>query len=490
MATSNYYDKLVMFETPYMSNTMTDTNHLRSYLYELEPQKIDSLMTTLFTQRQDFDTPLLSDLEMDPKRLMLLNGATDSWSWDFEKPLVPAVVVENMEVGNNTPGIDKLTFNLKLDRDWFTYGDVITADRFSGKQVRVVPDGINRQSDGWVYTVQLVTDDATEYYPAQYMDEGTEYIKLFSIYGEYNDQGTKVIHAGKMKMMNSLAGEIRTDLAITDWADALVINVATVSVDANGKPVQMKDNRWFKKEEALAWQQQARMKENYITFGQKSSNLASPSAYDVSTSMGLWQMLHLGNVHYYNSLSLSTLIEPISDMYYGRIAAEKRNVTLYTGEAGFLLFSEAVMKNVNGLGGLIPLDKFIDGSGMNMSFGYQFKSYKMPNGGVLNLKHMKTLDQWNTKSERGAGKFSRMSATFIGLDMSQDSTENVRIVKRSTRADDYWGYIPGTASPYGPLKGGMSASKKAGYDMWIYSRLGLHIEDITKTFILKPTFEF
>lgn len=490
MANSNYYDKLVMFETPYMSNTMTDTNHLRSYLYELEPQKIDSLMTTLFTQRNDFDTPLLSDLEMDSKRLMLLNGATDSWSWDFEKPLVPAVVTENMEVGNSTPGIDKSTFNIKLDRDWFTYGDVITADRFSGKQVRVVPDGINRQSDGWVYTVQLVTDDATEYYPAIYLVEGTEYTKLFSIYGEYNDQGTKVIHAGKMRMMNSLAGEIRTDLAITDWADALVINVATVSVGADGKPVQMKDNKWFKREEMVAWQQHARMKENYITFGQKSSNLASPSAYDVSTSMGLWQMLHLGNVHYYNNLSLSTLIEPISDMYYGRIAAEKRDVTLYTGEAGFLLFSEAVMKNVNGLGGLIPLDKFIDGSGMNMSFGYQFMAYKMPNGGVIRLKHMKTLDQWNTKSERGAGKYSRMSATFIGLDMSKDAGDNIQIVKRSTRADDYWGYIPGTASPFGPLKGGMSASKKAGYDMWIYSRLGLHIQDITKTFILKPTFEF
>lgn len=490
MANSNYYDRLVMFETPYMSNTMTDTNHLRSYLYELEPQKMDNMMTTLFTQRQDFDTPFLSDLEMNSKRTMLLTGATDSWSWDFEKPLVPAVVVENMEAGNATPGIDKSTFNIKLDRDWFTYGDVISADRFSGKQVRVIPDGINRVSDGWVYTVQLVTDDATEFYPSTYLAEGTEYVKLFSIYGEYNDQGTKVIHGGKMRMMNSLAGEIRTDIAITDWADSLVINVATVSVDKNGKAVAMKDNRWFKREEAAAWAQQARMKENYIVFGQIGSNMASPSAYDVKTSMGLWQMLHLGNVHYYNNLTLNTILEPISDMYYGRVSGEKRDVTLYTGEAGFLLFSDAVMKKVNGLGGLIPMEKFIDGSGMDMTFGYQFKAYKMPNGGILRLKHMKTLDQWNTKSERGTGRYSRMSATFIGLDMSKDSTENIKIVKRSTRADDYWGYIPGTASPYGPSKGGMSASKKAGYEMWIYSRLGLHIEDITKTFILKPTFDY
>jgi hypothetical protein len=127
---------------------------------------------------------------------------------------------------------------------------------------------------------------------------------------------------------------------------------------------------------------------------------------------------------------------------------------------------------------------------MNMGFGYQFKSYIMPNGGTLTLKHLGLLDQWATKSERGTGRYSKMSATFLGLDMSPDQYENIKVVKRATRADDYWGYVPGTASPMGPMKGGMSASKKAGYEMWVYSRLGLHIHDVTKTFILKPTFEF
>jgi hypothetical protein len=487
---SKYYNKLVVQETPYSSEWMMDTNHLRQYLGDVQPQQMDTYINSLFMNRKDYSAPFISALEMKASSTMLLTGTSDSWSWDFDKPIIPAEVLENLEIGNATPGLGKEVFKIKLDRDWFTYGDVITADRFSGKQIRVIPDGIQRVLDGWIYSVQLVSDDETDYYPAVFLDRGTQYRKLYSIYGEHNDQGTKVLHGGKLKMMNSLAGEIRTDFSITDWADALTLTVSSVNFDETGKPIKVNDSRWFKRAEMAAWAQHRRMKEDYLVFGKSGNNMQSPSGYDVTTSMGLWQMLHLGNVNYYSNLSLRKLTESIMDMLYGRTSAEERNVELYTGEAGMILFHDAVTRGLWGLGGLIPLEKFIDGRGMNMSFGYQFKAYSMPNGGVITLKHLKTLDTFDTKTERGSGRFSRLSSTFIGLDMSPDATDNIKIVKRNTRQDDYWGYIPGTAGPYGPIKGGLSASKKAGYDMWIYSRLGLHIEDITKTFILKPTFDY
>lgn len=490
MGASNHYSALVVKERNYMSNWMDDTNHLRSYLSEIEPQKMDNMVNMLFTHRQDMSTAFLSDLEAKSATTMLLTGASDSWSWKFKKPLTPATVVENLETGNSTPGINKGTFKIKLSKDWFTYGDVISPDRFSGKAVRVVPDGIIPEAGGFVYIVQLVTDNRADYFPATYLDEGTEYEYLYSIYGEYNDQGTKVVHAGDLELTNSLAGELRTELAITDWADALTITVSSVIIDEKGNPKEVTDTRWFKRAETAAWAKHRRQKENYIVFGAPGTNLTGPSAYDVKSGMGLWHMLHLGSVEYYNTLTITRLEEAIGGMYYGRVPMNQRNVVLYTGEAGFILFSRAVELKLNGLGGLIPLDKFVTGSGMNMGFGYQFRSYEMPNGGTITLKHMKLLDSFTTKHERGSGRFSKMSATFIGLDMSYDSTENVQIVKRSTRADDYWGYVPGTCGPYGPTKGGLGANKRAGYEMWIQSRLGLHIEDVTKTFMLKPTFEF
>jgi hypothetical protein len=488
-APSNYYNRLVVQETPYMSNWMTDTNHLRAYLGNVEPQKVDNLMNTLFMNRRDYSTPLLAALEK-PATTMLLDGVSDNWTWDADKQFTPAKVVENLESGNNTPGINKEPFRIKLDRNWFTDGDVLTADAFSGRNVRVIDNGVTQSTDGWIYTVQLVTEDATEYFPAAYLAEGQEFKKLYSIYGELNDKGSKVIHAGKMKMMNGLGGEIRTDLGISDWADALTIQVSSVTFDRSGKPVRVNDSRWFKRDELAAWEQHRRMKENYLFFGTAGTNLSGASGYDVRSSMGMWQMLHLGNVNYYSQLSTRVLQESIGDMFYQRVPAELRNVELYTGEAGFTLFHEAVTRNLNGLGGLIPLEKFIDGRGMDMTFGYQFKAYRMLNGGTITLKHLKTLDDYDTKAERGNGKFGRMSATFLGLDMSPDGTENCKIVKRNTRQEDYWGYIPGTASPFGPVKGGMSATKKAGYDMWINSRVGFHMQDVTKSFILKPTFEF
>lgn len=489
-AISNYYNKLVVQETPYMSNIMTDTNHLRSYLGSgIEPQKMDNLINSLFMNRKDYSTPLLTSLEK-PSSTMLLTGMSDNWSWEMDKPSVPVEVVENLESGNSTPGINKQNFRIKFDRDWFAEGDVITADAFSGKNIRVVDNGIQRASDGWIYTLQLVTDDATEYYPASYLAEGMQYKKLYFIGGEYNDKGSKVIHAGKMKLMNGLGGEIRTELGITDWADALTVQVNSVQFDQNGKPIKVNDSRWFKRAELAAWAEHRRMKENYLVFGTLGSNLSAASAYDVKSAMGMWQMAHLGNVNYYPQLSTKILNESIGDMFYGRVPAEQRDVELYTGEAGFILFHEAVTRNVNGLGGLIPIDKYVDGRGMDMTFGYQFKAYRMLNGGTITLKHLKTLDDFDTKSERGRGKYSRMSATFLGLDMSPDGVDNCKIVKRDTRQDDYWGYLPGTCSPMGPSKGGISVTKKAGYDMWINSRVGFHMQDVSKAFILKPTFEY
>lgn len=490
MAASNYYSGLVIKERPYMSNWMDDTNHLRQFLANIEPQKMDNLINTLFTNRSDMSTPFLSDLEKKPASTMLLTGTSDSWSWKFSKPLVSPQSMENLEVGNNTPGINKQVFKIKLDRDWFTYGDVISPDRYSGHMVRVIPDGIYPEDGGYVYTVQYVSDNKTSFFPIMYLEEGTQYEFVYSMYGELNDQGTKVIHGGELEMMNSLGGELRTETAITDWADALTMTVSSVIIDDRGKPVEVKDSRWFKRSEMACWHKHRRQKENYLVWGAQGTNLMGTSGYDVKSSMGLWPMLHLGNVQYYNNLTMERLNESIGEMYYGRVPMNQRNVVLYTGEAGFLLFSKAVELKLNGLGGLIPLDKFIDGSGMNMGFGYQFVSYKMPNGGIITLKHMKMLDSYTTKHERGNGRFSRLSSTFIGLDMSNDATENIKIVKRATRADDYWGYVAGTCTPYGPLKGGMGSHKRAGYEMWIQSRIGLHIQDVTKTFLLKPTFDF
>lgn len=493
MSPSKYYNKMVVRESPYMSTWMTDTNHLRQLLSDVEPQQMDSLVNQLFMHRRDFSNPLLSDLEKSSKTTMLLTGPTDTWTWKFHKPLEsPEVLTKTYTDPTDLANLGKgrLPFDILLDRNWYTYGDVISPDRFSGYQVRVVPDGIRPELGGYRYTVQMVSDTDDMVYPEKYLEVGTQYEYLYSIYGEYNDQGTKVIHGGEIQLMNGLAGEHRTEDSITDWADALTITMASVTIDDRGQPVKLKDPRWFKRSEYACWAKHRMQKENYLMWAAPSFNLMSPSAYDVSTCMGFWHMLHLGNVHYYSTLTMKKLETAVNEMYYNRVPAEQRNLVLYTGEAGFLLFSEAVEKKMNGLGGLIPLDKFITGSGMDMGFGFQFRSYRMINGGVITLKHLKTLDHATTKHERGAGRFSKMSATFLAVDISNDAVENIRIVKRNTRQDDYWGYIPGTASPYGPIKGGISSNKKAGYEMWIYSRQGLDIQDITKTFIMKPTFEY
>src|SRR6187397_1086042 len=119
MTPSKFYDRLVVREGKFMSNWMTDTNHLRSFLQDVEPQKMDNIVNTLFMQRKDYSQPLLSSLEKKSTSTMLLTGASDSWTWKFQKPMTPPETVENLEVGNATPGIGRQIFKIKTDRDWF-----------------------------------------------------------------------------------------------------------------------------------------------------------------------------------------------------------------------------------------------------------------------------------------------------------------------------------------------------------------------------------
>jgi hypothetical protein len=156
---SQYYQRMVVQETPYMSNYMTDSNHLRQYLSaDIQPQMIDRMVNKLFIQRQSNATPLLTALESRSETTMLLTGESDSWQWEMDRQVVPAEVVANLESGNNTPGLNKEPFRIVVDRPWFSDGEVIACDAFSGKQVRIVDNGINITPGGVILTVQLVTD--------------------------------------------------------------------------------------------------------------------------------------------------------------------------------------------------------------------------------------------------------------------------------------------------------------------------------------------
>ncbi len=470
-------NKLVVNEGTYFSG-LSDTNHISKYINDYSPEKFSQLMTQLFAYKMLMANPLLEMTE--GRNQVQYLETSDSWEWDIAlSGWNPLVVVENLESTNTTAGIDGLPFKLKLDKDWYTHGDVISPDKRK-TQVRIGEEAILKESDGYVYTCYLVTKSpGTEFFNQKYFKPGVEWIRLYSVYPERSGQFSKIWYTPTAKLMDHLPDMIRIEHEITGYADQRVIQVATAAFDKNGQFQQLTDPRWFKRAEVEFWKHYYKQVENQIMWAKESNHLRGDSGYNIRTTDGLWYKLDYGNVYPYSKFSIRLLEDFLLSIFFGRVEGKDRNVVLMTGEWGMQLFHRAIRDEAGKFGLFINSDKAVTGSGMDMGFGFQFTEYFMINGGKLTLKYMPSLDVQTTNSEKGAGLYPATSATFIVMDLSGDFADNVKLVKH--RNDEEYGYILGTASPFGPMKGGISSSPKDGYSMWAKTRCGLHVTDLSRT---------
>lgn len=470
-------NKLIVNEGTYFSG-LSDTNHISKYINDYSPEKFSQIMTQLFAYKQLMANPLLEMTEGRNKVQYL--ETSDSWSWDIAlSGFNPLVIVENLESSNAFAGIDGNPFTIKLDKDWYTHGDILTADKRKF-QVRVGDEPITRETDGFKYTVYLVTKTpGTDYIAQKYMKPGIEWVRLSSVYPERSAQFSKVWFTPTAKLVDHLPDMIRIEHEITGYADKRVIEVATASYDKDGKFQQLTDGRWFKRAEVEFWKHYYKQVENQLMWSRESSHLKGDSGYNIRTTDGLWYKLDYGNVYPYSKFSIRLLEDFLLSIFFGRVEGKNRNVVMLTGEYGMQLFHRAIREEAGKFGLFINSDKMVRGSGMDMGFGGQFTEYFPINGGSIQLKYMPSLDIQTTNSEKGAGLFPQNSATFIILDLSGDFADNVRLVKH--RNDEEYGYIVGTASPFGPIKGGLSSSPKDGYSMWAKTRCGLHVTDLSRT---------
>jgi len=473
MANLNVSNKLVVSEGKRLSG-MVDTNHLQMFLQE-SPEKFNKVLTMAFASRNIQSNPLL-ELTEGRGKVRFLEGNTDFWTWDQQITPRPAVVVENVE-SSTTPGIDKTSFKIKLDQDWFSQGETITTDKELLIRVSqlVAP---YKESNGWVYTVDLLTDNANDFYPTSYLQPGTEYVRMFGVYGEEASQATQLNFEGNIKLMNSLPDMIRKQHTVTGYVEDRVLTVSSAIVDPKtNQVVELSDSKWISRAEVKFWKEVNEEKENSLFYSRGSSHIRGESGYAVRTSYGFKQQLDWGHVESYNTFSEKLLREFLMDVFFGRVSSKNRNVVLLTGEYGFMLFDDAFKRATNGF--FMNSDKFVTGSGMDMGYGFQFTKYYTINGGTITLKHLPSLDTriTNTMRSKKTG-YPKESATFYILDLSGEAADNLWMVKQ--RDSLHYGYIIGTRAPW-PLKGGQISNAKDGYTMIARDRIGLHIEDVSMT---------
>lgn len=457
---------------------MTELNHLGAAL-AAKPVVFEGKMNQLFSATNYFsDNPLSS--------IAWTGGAektitSNSWEWKLmgatEKPLVCVVKEETA----TKPGQYNQPFSLALNDNWYVPGDVLSPGTSGQKYQSRVKDNPVPKGNYFLYSMELVSTDTASFVPADLLNPGQQWTKLYSTYGEGDNQDGSTVHTGGLSLRDSL-GKFRKKYEVTDYAAEEVLAVAMQ--DTNGGT----HTSWIKLAEVDYWKQWYRELERAYWYNRASTKLLSVTGRKVDTFSGIQEKLEDSHLHYYSVLTARLIEDFLMDIFYSRVKpGAARKIKAFTGEFGMILFSRAMNDLMAKRGWTIansnfnPIKQTTSQYNSNAySIGYQFVTYVMENGAELELVHNPLYDDRTINFEIDPiTGYPVESMRFTFLDFSGgDGSSNIKLINKQNGFKS--GYVAGLVGPYGPTKGGLMAHQGEYYSMHVSKECGVHIEDITK----------
>lgn len=469
-------NKKIVQAMPWHAN-MTEMNHLGAALLA-RPDVFEGKMTKLFTTERYSENPLTAMLSGKAEKTV----NASEWEWAMRGASTrPLVVIENVEPSSNTTlGKFKTPFKIKLDEDWYIPGDVIhpgAADKRYQVRVQSQPQ---RQGNGYIYEVRLMSDDPAFFLPLQYVKPGTQWSKLFSQYEEAAEQSGSTQYSLPV-MLHSRLGRYRKKYKVTGDAanEVLAVKIA----DNNGKLHDM----WIKYAEVEYWEQWYRELERGYWYSRSTDSVLGATGRPIYSGPGVQELLEDSHQHTYSHLTTKLIEEYLMDIFYSRVKPGKaRKIKGFTGEYGMIQFHRAVQALEGKRGFFQVVDNmFIEKTQSPyhenaLSAGYQYTKYKMANGAELELVHNPLYDdrEINTEIDPVTG-YPMESQRITFLDFSGDSGEsNIQLINKAKSFKS--GYVSGLQNPYGPNQSGMMSHSGDYYEMHVQKQCGVQITDVGK----------
>lgn len=515
----------------------TDTNHLYNALGQ--GAFIDHLgLVTPFNQYGLVNTPILDMLNLKKSVLYLDNiEGKFRFSQPYKRGL-PYVVDTFYTNTLERPGLDGARFILKLS-EAFSNGDVITTDLRNAPPLVVTEEEVVYEQDGWLHTVEISSQNKKHsYYPKKYLKPGSQYTKIDHAIGEYSEQGTSIStqRLGWLELEANLgSGERKVEhwitlhgallaMAADDKLKSRIGNYDLNRMDAvlnfynrNKKGLIVPGSlSWLPTIDGMVLSELFNMQEMSFMWG-KGGEVNVGGRKKIKLGLGLYEQLRSGNRIPYTKgkLNLDLIDAAIANLYRGTgIPVEKRETTLDVG-SGFLneIAKLLELKIISKTPGVINADQLgmISGNDpMNLTGGYRFTSWRFPNAGLVKFRLNPALDNeyglrntdglygefpdhsysamildvTDSRSTNAASKFKEADIRNA-TDLNKDS--NVYLVKPRAAADDYWGYIAGSVSPFGltKSKGFASSSSRPGYGIFAYNFGNVWVKDPSRTLLIE-----
>jgi hypothetical protein len=523
MATPVFNNGIFLRDTNYQASSHVDSYHLLNMLKSPEPMDLGPV--DLWAMTQKVEMPLYQLSSFGGQNVIMVDNARGEYRWQTPVSQDLPYIVEDIESGNLTKGIDGTTFKIKLNKREFGHGDIITYDKYNGCEFYVTADDILPIGDGFVYTVQLVNNDNYKYLDNKYLDPGTKIFRKGSARGEYGERFSDLqTNVGYREFYNFVGGaeahvhyscssraklmadgglnadgtvpvtEIwRTfdkglDPSITSLEDMVkkLGAGAVKSAMANGTLART----FLTKMEAAHMSKIASDIETYLMWGH-GGRIKQDGPDDMRLSVGLWKQLDNSFKRIYNksNFNLELFRTELYNFYAGRVDFKgpdpKRQIVVQTGMGGMRLVNEAIKSEAVNSGLIINASDIgaITGKGMDLNFGFAYTSYVIPF--LANVKFVlnPAFDNLHTNDIENPiiDGFPLSSYSFIVFDITDSGNDNIYLLKLKWDNELKWWYQNGTMDYMGRTKGFQSSGQFNGYRVYMSQTMpALWVKDPTK----------
>jgi hypothetical protein len=524
MATPVLNNGIFLRDTSYATSSHVDSYHLSNLLKSAEPTDLGPV--DLWAMAQKVEMPLYQMSSFGGKNVISVDNARGEYKWQIPVTQDLPYITEDVESANATKGIDGQSFKIKVNKRSFGHGDIITYDKYNGVEMYITADDIIPAGDGFIYTVQLVNNDNAKFLDNKYLKVGTKVFRKGSARGEYGERFSDIgnINAGFREFYNYVGGaEAHVHYSVSSRADLMMKGGlkadGTVPVvelwrnfDKSSDPsiTNLEDmaskmgKDYVKKAyqsgqltrtflttmEAAHLTKIANDIETYLMWGQ-GGKVKQDGPDDIRLSVGLWKQLDNSYKRIYNkgSFNLDLFKSEIFNFFNGKVEFQgpdpKRSLVVQTGLGGMKLVNEAIKKEAINSGLVINASEVgaITGKGMDLNFGFAYTQYVIPF--LANVKFVlnPAFDNIHTNDIENPiiDGFPLSSYNFIIFDVTENTNDNIYLLKLSWDNQLKWFYQNGTMDYMGRTQGFQSSGNFNGYRVFMTQTMpAIWVKDPTK----------
>ena len=524
MATPVLNNGIFLRDTSYATSSHVDSYHLSNLLKSAEPTDLGPV--DLWAMAQKVEMPLYQMSSFGGKNVISVDNARGEYKWQIPVTQDLPYVIEDVESANATKGIDGQSFKIKINKRSFGHGDIITYDKYNGVEMYITADDIIPAGDGFIYTVQLVNNDNAKYLDNKYLKVGTKVFRKGSARGEYGERFSDIgnVNAGFREFYNYVGGaEAHVHYSVSSRADLMLKGGlkadGTVPVvelwrnfDKSSDPsiTNLEDmaskmgKDYVKKAyqsgqltrtfltamEAAHLTKIANDIETYLMWGQ-GGKVKQDGPDDIRLSVGLWKQLDNSYKRIYNkgSFNLDLFKSEIFNFFNGKVEFQgpdpKRSLVVQTGLGGMKLVNEAIKREAINSGLVINASEVgaITGKGMDLNFGFAYTQYVIPF--LANVKFVlnPAFDNIHTNDIENPiiDGFPLSSYNFIIFDITENTNDNIYLLKLSWDNQLKWFYQNGTMDYMGRTQGFQSSGQFNGYRVFMTQTMpAIWVKDPTK----------